>query len=212
MTKTTLCLVRHGETVWNADGRIQGQLDTELSDTGRSQARAVAEVLGGHRFSAVYASDLVRVRDTAAPTCGRLGMTPLLDPDLRERHYGIFQESTYPEAKERWPEDYARFAARDPEFGFVTGEKLIDFYRRSVDCVASIADRHRGETVLVFTHGGVLEMVYRHAHRLGLSSPRDFQLPNAGLNWVEADDDGWRVNAWADVRHLETTLDDANAN
>jgi 2,3-bisphosphoglycerate-dependent phosphoglycerate mutase len=212
MKKTTLCLVRHGETVWNADGRIQGQLDTELSATGRSQARAVADALRDRRFTAVYASDLVRVRDTAAPTCARLGMTPSLDPDLRERHYGIFQESTYPEAKERWPQDYARFAARDPEFGFVTGEKLIDFYRRSVDCVASIAERHQGETILVFTHGGVLEMVYRHANRLGLSSPRDFLLPNAGLNWVEADLDGWRVTTWADVRHLDTALDDANAN
>jgi len=210
MNSTVLCLVRHGETVWNADGRIQGQLDTELSDNGRAQALAVADVLGDLRFDAVYASDLVRVRDTAAPTCARLNVQPVLDSSLRERHYGIFQTSTYPEAKVRWPEEYARFAARDPEFGFVTGEKLIDFYRRAVDCVAGIARRHVGRNILVFTHGGVLEMVYRRAHDLPLTSPRDFQLPNASLNWLETQGDRWAVRAWADVSHLESTLDDTN--
>jgi len=208
MDTTTICLVRHGETEWNASGRIQGQLDTALSETGHAQAQAVAGVLGGRRFDAVYASDLVRVRDTAAPTLARIAMHATELTDLRERHYGKFQEHTYAEARVLWPDDFARFEARDPEFGFDTGERLKDFYARSVACLEALVERHRGASVLVFTHGGVLDMIYRRAHRRDVSSPRDFATPNAALNWIDAGGEEWRVRVWADCSHLDRALDD----
>ena len=113
MSVTRLCLVRHGETAWNAEGRVQGQLDVPLSATGLAQARAVSSALARETFSAIYASDLARVRQTAEPAAARLGLEVRLEAALRERHYGIFQSLTYAEVKQKYPEDYARFDRRE---------------------------------------------------------------------------------------------------
>jgi 2,3-bisphosphoglycerate-dependent phosphoglycerate mutase len=201
-------MIRHGETAWNAEGRVQGQTDVPLSPVGEAQARAVRDALAGERFIALYASDLSRVRQTAAPAAALLGLPVRLEPGLRERHYGKFETLTYVEARERLPEDYARFKAKDPDYDFGSGESLRGFHERAVACVAGIAGRHPGAAVLVFTHGGVLEMVHRHAHGTGLAAPRDFEIPNAALNWVEVDPQAWRVRSWAQVGHLERALDD----
>jgi probable phosphoglycerate mutase len=201
-------MVRHGETAWNAEGRVQGQTDVPLSAIGEAQARAVGAALAGLRFDALYASDLARVRQTAGPAAAALGLAPRLDARLRERHYGKFETLTYAEAKARLPQDYARFRDKDPDYDFGSGERLRDFQARALACVAEIAARHAGGMVLVFTHGGVLEMVYRHAHGRGLSDARDFEIPNAALNWIEIGAAGWRVREWARVEHLDRALDD----
>jgi probable phosphoglycerate mutase len=201
-------MVRHGETAWNAQGRVQGQTDVPLSAVGESQARALRAALAGERFAALYASDLSRVRQTAAPVAALLGLPVRLEPRLRERHYGKFETLTYAQARERLPEDYARFRAKDPDYDFGSGESLRAFYERAVACVAGIAARHAGAAVLVFTHGGVLEMVHRHAHGTAMSAPRDFEIPNAALNWIEIGPQHWRVRSWAQVAHLERALDD----
>jgi probable phosphoglycerate mutase len=205
---TRLCLVRHGETAWNAEGRIQGQLDIPLSDAGLAQARAVAAALGEESFAAIYSSDLARVRQTAQPSAERLRLPVALDPNLRERHYGVFQGMTYTEAKQRLPEDYARFRDKEPDYGFRTGESLARFHERALACIESLLPRHRGENLLVFTHGGILEMVYRHATGRAPSSPRDFEIPNAAINRIEAGARGWRIASWADIGHLSAALDD----
>ena len=196
-----LCIVRHGQTQWNAEQRVQGQLDVPLSDTGRAQARRVAAALPENRFRALYSSDLLRVLQTAEPAAERFGLAPRLEPALRERHYGQFQALTYAEAMAAMPEDYARFEARDPEHDFGGGESLRDFYDRAIGCLESIARRHEGEDVLVFTHGGVLDMAYRRATGMELSAPRDFKLPNAAMNWIEIGA-AWKVIDWAQRAHL----------
>lgn len=208
MKKCHLCLIRHGETAWNAEGRVQGQLDVPLNSVGLAQAGCVAKALAGERFDAIYSSDLARVTQTAEPLARRLQLPLRLDPRLRERHYGFFQTLTYAEVKAQHPEEYARFRAREPEYAFRTGESLQAFYDRSIACLAEIASRHPGESILVFTHGGVLEMAYRFAHRLDLRSPRDFGIPNAALNRLAIEGEAWAVLAWADCAHLEAALDD----
>jgi len=207
MSSARICLVRHGETAWNAEGRVQGQTDVPLNELGHAQARAVAQALAGERFAALYTSDLTRVRQTARPAAERLGLVPCAESRLRERHYGMFETLTYREAKERFPADYARFRERDPDFDFAGGESLSAFNARALACVAAIAARHAGAAVLVFTHGGVLEMVYRRAAGMPLSSARDFEIPNAALNWVEIGAEHWRVHAWAERGHLEVASD-----
>jgi probable phosphoglycerate mutase len=205
---TRLCLVRHGETAWNAEHRVQGQLDVPLNAIGRLQAQAAAKVLSREKFDVIYSSDLSRARQTAAPTANALSLEVLQDRDLRERHYGIFERLTYAEVKEKFPEDYARFHAREPDYNFRTGESLKNFSARSVAAIAKIADANKGRNILVFTHGGVLDYLYRFITGLSLSAERDFGIPNAGLNRVELTGGRWHIRAWADVAHLERALDD----
>jgi probable phosphoglycerate mutase len=179
-----------------------------LSETGLAQARALARVLSKERFSAIYSSDLKRARQTAQPVADLLKQEVIPSERLRERHYGVFQSMTYAEAKERIPEGYARFRARDPAYDFGNGESLSRFNERALACIRDLVGMHAGENLLVFTHGGVLEMVYRHATGRGLSTPRDFEIPNAALNRIETGPAGWRVGVWAEVGHLSVALDD----
>jgi probable phosphoglycerate mutase len=120
----------------------------------------------------------------------------------------VFQGLLYAEAKVKLPEDYRRFKARDPAYDFGGGESLADFFARSIAALGGIAARHAGGEALVFTHGGVLEMAYRHANALGLSGRRDFEIPNAALNWIDVSSEGWQVLSWAEREHLEAALDD----
>ena len=205
---TRLCIVRHGETAWNAEHRVQGQLDIPLNAIGLAQALAASKVLSQEKFDAIYSSDLSRARQTAAPTAQILSREILLDKDLRERHYGIFERLTYAEVKIRYPEDYARFEAREPDYAFRTGESLRDFFERSVAVISRLANQHQDQSILVFTHGGVLDMLYRFIADLPISAQRDFGIPNAGLNRVDVTPAGWRINTWADTAHLESALDD----
>ena len=205
---TRLCIVRHGETAWNAEHRVQGQLDVPLNEFGLRQAQAVAKTLAREEFDAIYASDLARARQTAEPVARMKKLEIRLEKDLRERHYGIFETLTYAEVKVLYPEDYARFEARDPEFDFRTGESLEFFHERAIKIVDTIAARHEGKSILVLTHGGVLDMLYRHVAGLALSAPRAFGIPNCGINRLAAEGSGWRIAVWADVAHLERALDD----
>ncbi|MBI3372361.1 MAG: histidine phosphatase family protein [Betaproteobacteria bacterium] len=205
---TRICLVRHGETAWNAEGRVQGQTDVPLNAVGSAQADAVGAALAGERFSAIYSSDLTRVRQTAEPAARRLGLPIRLDAALRERHYGMFETFTYAEVRVRFPEDYARFRKKELDYDFQGGESLRRFNERSLGCVRALAARHAGEAILVFTHGGVLEMLYRDVQAFGLSAPRDFEIPNGALNWVEIAGGAWSVKTWAERAHLPRALDD----
>ncbi len=205
---TRFCLVRHGETDWNGEKRIQGQIDIDLNPRGEAQARAVAEGLAGHSFVAAYSSDLRRAWHTARIAAAGLGLAVSPAPTLRERHFGVLQGLTASEAREQLPHAHRHHQARTPDYDFDSGESLIAFAARVIGGLDALAERHAGQNVLAFTHGGVLDIVYRAAMARALDVPRDFALPNAALNWLERDDAGWRLISWADCRHLQRALDE----
>lgn len=201
-TATRICLVRHGETDWNAARRIQGSMDIDLNDGGRWQAACAARSLVGAGVSALYSSDLARAWNTALAIGRALGLAPLPAPQLRERNYGFFEGLTYEEAEARHPEAYARHRARDPEFDYVSGETLRQMYRRVADKLEALAAAHRGETIAVVVHGGVLDIVHRHVRGASLETRRDFEIPNAGFNWLVHNAAGWQIESWAATGHL----------
>ncbi|MDD2988726.1 MAG: histidine phosphatase family protein [Zoogloea sp.] len=206
---TRICLVRHGETAWNAERRLQGHTDIPLNDTGLAQAKATAASLAGRQFAAAYASDLLRARQTADAITAHGNLQAVIDARLRERHYGAFQALTYDEARARFPDAYHHFERRDPEFVFPGGgESLRQFAARIHEALQDIATRHRDSTVLVVTHGGVLDVAHRLATGSPLETPRDFTIPNAALNWIDWDGANWRLIAWAEQTHLNSTLDE----
>jgi probable phosphoglycerate mutase len=208
-TDCRLCLVRHGETAWNAERRLQGHIDVGLNDTGLVQAEATAQHLAHHEFAALYCSDLLRARQTAAAAARRLGMQPQFNARLRERHYGLFQGMTYAEAEHHHPELYRRFASREADFTFPEGgESLRGFAARIQQAFDDIAACHPGATVLIVTHGGVLDIAYRLASGMALERARDFGIPNAAVNWLQRDAHGWRLLAWGVEDHLAAALDE----
>ncbi|HEY1393793.1 MAG TPA: histidine phosphatase family protein, partial [Methylibium sp.] len=129
---TRIIAIRHGETAWNVEARIQGQLDIPLNDTGRWQAHRLALALAEEDVAALYASDLLRAYETAQAASRGTSLAINTDTGLRERGFGIFQGMTYEEVDQQWPEQAARWRRRDPDFGPEGGETLRDFYARSV--------------------------------------------------------------------------------
>ena len=208
-TRTTrFCLIRHGETDWNGEKRIQGQIDIDLNARGEAQARAVADGLQGQSFAAIYSSDLRRAWHTASIAAAGLGLAVSPAPTLRERHFGVLQGVTASEAREQLPHAHHHHLVRTPDYDFDNGESLVVFAKRVMQGLDALAERHPGQSVLAFTHGGVLDIACRAATGRALDAPRDFMLPNAAFNWLERDDAGWRLISWADCRHLQRALDE----
>ncbi len=205
-TITRICFVRHGETDWNVEKRIQGLTDIPLNEKGRAQALAMAFNAAHVSFRAIYSSDLVRAVDTARALAEREGQEVKLLPQLRERNFGIFQGITAAEGEQRYPEAYRLYAARDPHYDFETGESLLDFAARVADAVDWMVRHHTGQTIAAVTHGGVLDILFRKATGRPLSAPRDFKIPNCGLNWFRFDGQGWHLESWGDRHHLESVL------
>ncbi|KAF3659509.1 phosphoglycerate mutase-like protein 4 isoform X1 [Capsicum chacoense] len=203
---TEIIVIRHGETEWNADGRIQGHLDIELNDVGRQQAMAVAARLSKEpRISVIYSSDLKRAHETAeiiARRCGDLEV--IKDPELRERHLGDLQGTSLREAAKSQPMAYKTFLSdRSDQEIPGGGESLDHLYERCTSCLQRIAMKHRGKRVVVVSHGGAIRAFHRRAspHRRSKS-----KIWNTSVGILHlSDKDKWSVELWADVSHLKKT-------
>jgi probable phosphoglycerate mutase len=201
---TRVLAIRHGETAWNADGRIQGQLDIPLNGTGRWQAARLKAAVAHEGLSAVYSSDLQRAFTTAQPVAEAAGgVVVVTDVGLRERGFGIFEGHTFTEIETRWPEDAGRWRRRDPGFGPEGGETLVDFYTRVVASATRLASAHPGQTIALVAHGGVLDCLYRAASRVALNAPRSWELGNASVNRLLYSVEGFSLIGWGDVQHLD---------
>ena len=199
---TDIILVRHGETAWNRERRMQGHTDTPLSEIGRAQAAALGLRMKGAPFDALYSSDLTRAWDTAAAVAAHTGHEIRKDRMLRERTFGIFEGLTYEEMSQRYPEAHAKFLSRDPDYAVPGGESAREFYDRSLNCLSGIACRHPDATVMVVTHGMVLDTLYRAATGLAIHIRREAPLLNASLNTFRHNSGAWAMISWGDVEHL----------
>jgi probable phosphoglycerate mutase len=200
---TRIFLLRHGQTAWNAEMRIQGQLDIPLDATGLWQAERLALALQGEGIQALYSSDLQRACQTAAPLAAAAGLTVQRDAALRERHFGRFEGSTYADIETLWPDEALRWRQREPGFGPGGGEALQAFYDRSVLAVQTLAARHPGQTLAVVAHGGVLDCLYRAATRIDLGAPRTWQVANATVNRLLWTPEGFSLVGWNDTGHFD---------
>ncbi|HET9821496.1 MAG TPA: histidine phosphatase family protein [Burkholderiaceae bacterium] len=199
---TQVLAIRHGETDWNVELRVQGQLDIGLNETGRRQARHLAAAFAGEALHAVYSSDLARAHATALCVADAAGLAVQTHQGLRERGFGRFEGLTFDEIESRHPEDARRWRQRDPDFAPAGGEALRTFQARAVATIAAIAERHRGQRVAIVTHGGVLDALYRAAARIALDAPRTWQLGNAAINRVLHGAHGFTLVGWSDTQHL----------
>lgn len=201
MDATRIIAIRHGETSWNAEARIQGQLDIELNERGRWQAQRVGEALASEPVAAIYTSDLQRARQTAEPIA-QVASAPV--QGLRERRFGMFEGRTFKEIETEWPDHATYWRKRLPDWTPPEGgESLLTLRARVSQTLHELAARHRGEQIVVVAHGGVLDALYRVATGQEVNSPRTWELPNGAINRLLWTPESLTVIGWSDTQHLE---------
>lgn len=204
--ETLLLLIRHGQTEWNREGRVQGHTDSPLTDLGRAQADALARALEdgwlpGERPAALVSSDLGRARATAAPMAAALGLEPELIPDLREMNFGALEGATRPEIP---PEVADRLfgAKADPDFPAPGGESRRQMLERARRALTDVAGRYGGRTVVAVSHGGVIGFYLRAVLGLSMSERPRFQTANGSVAAFRLGAARVRMMAWGLVPPL----------
>lgn len=201
---THILAIRHGETRWNVDGRLQGQLDIELNERGLRQAQQLANALKDHPLDALYSSDLMRAMQTAQPIAHALQRPVQTLAGLRERHFGYYQGKTFLQVQAMAPDDAQRWQQRDPDFvPGESGESLHVFQARILQTLSDIVQKHEGQTIAIITHGGVLDTLYRNATHQDIRAPRTWQLGNASISRLLWSPEGLSMVRWADASHLD---------
>jgi probable phosphoglycerate mutase len=202
MQSTRILLVRHGETDWNATGRIQGHSDTPLNAAGRRQAQLTARRLAREPIQALYSSDLARAHETATIIGVPLGLTVITSRRLRERQYGAWEGLTAAEIQAQYPEQYALWRARSTDFAPPEGETRSQLLARALSELQTIAGQHAGEVVAVVTHGGLCYVLISHIVGSVDGDQREFTFGNASIHTLEVSGVSWSAIALNDISHL----------
>ena len=211
MSSTKLIIIRHGETLWNVEGKKQGQLDSPLTALGIKQAKALAQRLTEESFTALYASDLGRAYKTAEYIAARTNHKISPERELRERNFGIFQGLTNKQIKNKYSAEYHSHLTDTVNYVIPEGESLRQFYERNTACLENLTARHAGEIIAVVTHGGIIDGWFRYIFDLPLETVRRAKLWNASINCIVHEDaGGWTLHTWGDVSHVKSLrhLDD----
>lgn len=200
---TTLILVRHGESVWNLEGRVQGQQQGRLTAQGRDQGQRLADRLSRAKLDAVYSSDLARARETAELIAAPHGLAVELREDLRERSFGVLEGKTLDEAARTmgpwfllWQEDRLRNSPPG-------GETQPEMCARVMEALRDIASSHPGAQVAVSTHGGPVKSAVYDVLRIPLSLWTLTFIANASITILRGIPDLMRLVTFNDVCHLE---------
>ena len=210
MQVTRILAVRHGETAWNVDTRIQGQLDIPLNETGQWQASRLGLALAAQeQIDAIYTSDLLRAYATAQAIGAAVKLPLQTHTGLRERGFGDFEAKTFAEIATSLPEDSMRWRKRDPAWAPPGGgESLLIMRERVLATVDQLAAAHVGGHIVLVAHGGVMDILYRAATRLDLQAPRTWDLTNTAVNRLLWTPQGLSLVGWADTSHIDDTARD----
>ncbi len=208
---TRILAIRHGETAWNVDTRIQGHLNIPLNDTGHWQAERLGQALATENIAAIYASDLSRAHETALYVSRASGIPVVAELGLRERGFGDFEGRTFAEIEIALPDQAERWRKRDPAFAPTGGESLLQVQERVLATVNRLAKAHPGELIVMVGHGGVMDVLYRAATRLDLQAARTWLLGNTAVNRLLWTPEGLSLVGWSDTQHLsDAVLDESS--
>ena len=202
MKETEIILIRHGETEWNSQKRMQGHSNSDLSSVGQAQIQALGQWMKNVPFDHIYSSDSLRAKQTAEAITQFSGHELKIDLRLREKNLGVFEGLTSEEARERHPEVFRLFKTAGSKYVIDEGESTQQLQDRALEIVNEIRIKHPEERVLLVTHGGFIRVVMKHSLGLSLETPTRFLIRNTGvfrLVW----EDKWIVSQMGGVSHLE---------
>ena len=198
----TLLIARHGETEWNAEGRIQGHTDIGLSSNGVDQARSLGDRLSGLSIDAAYSSDLRRTSETARLALGERDIVLNQTSMLREYHKGDFEGMTLPEIKEQFPDEYLKYLEKNLDYAPQGGESTRAVSARMAQIISKIKSKHLDQTVLIVSHGGVLRAAMVSLLDMPLEGNWSFVFGNCGLTIVDIFKDNSVLRQFNDISHL----------
>ena len=181
---TTIFLARHGESDWNVAKRFQGHSDRPLTERGRQQAHALADLVAAQEIDAVYTSPLSRARETAEIVAARAGLEPVALPELREVDTGSWSGLSRADVEARFPEGFARW--RSGGSGWEDGESYEEMAERVIGALRTIAEDHPDGRVLIISHGGPIRAIHAAAEGVAIKDYRRLRPvePNARLSAV----------------------------
>ncbi len=201
---TELILIRHGETDWNAERRIQGHLDVPLNQAGFAQAEAVSKRYDKEKIDVLLSSDLRRAMQTALPIAKACALPLLTDARLRERHLGVLQGLRYVDAQRDMPQLLDVFQSRKVNAPIDGGESLYEFAQRVIDVLTEISRTYAGKRIVAVTHGGVVDIAWRHANGTPLEVPRSFSIRNTSVSTFRVVSSEFILVDQSDLGHLPT--------
>ena len=201
---TELLFIRHGETDWNRQHRFQGQIDVPLNAMGLTQAARVAKALANEPIDVLIASDLQRARTTAQALAGPERPAVQVQPLWREQSFGILEGLDVPTIQRQHPDLWTRWTRHEADYALPEGgESNASFFARTQRALEAALDEHAGRRIVVVTHGGVLDMLWRRVHALPLAGPRECDIPNTGINRLRWANGQLSIVGWADAAHLD---------
>ena len=199
----TLIIVRHGETEWNAEGRIQGHTNIGLSEKGAEQARSLGIRLAGMNIDVAYSSDLKRSSETARLAMGGRDIVLNETAMLREYHKGEFEGLTLAEIKAQFPDEYPKYLKKDLDYAPKGGESTRDVTARMATIMNDIRSNHLDESVLVVSHGGVLRAAMVSLLGMPLEGNWSFLFGNCSLTMFDTHADNAVLRVFNDTSHLQ---------
>jgi 2,3-bisphosphoglycerate-dependent phosphoglycerate mutase len=199
---TRVVVVRHGQTHWNVEARIQGHGDSALTQEGIAQAEAIGRRLADEPCDVLISSDLGRAHETAKRIASRNGKAVVLDARLRERAFGVGEGLGYAQLDRLYPGSFMRTGTVDPDLCVPGGESRRQFHTRVRDAFEEMVAKHAGLNLIVVAHGGVLTSLYRHIEGIPLDTASPIRISNASYNRMHHDGQRWSIEVWSDTAHL----------
>lgn len=207
MKETHVIFIRHGETVWNTEGRMMGQQNSPLTKVGEQQVLALGERLTTYPISALYSSDLGRAMQTAEAIANACQLEIVQEKGLREIHMGDWQGLTRPEIAEKYPAEWQAYQG-EGQYTYQTpnGESHAQKSIRTVETLNRLTDKHAGETIVMVSHAGILRAVFEYVLNLPPVNRDRFQRNNATFNLFTKKEGQWSLVVWGDQTHLSEDL------
>ena len=197
-----IIMVRHGETIWNTEKRIQGNANTPLTDAGIQQAEKTGKRLNIESIDEIYSSDLGRAVQTAEIINKHLKLNIEFIKGLRERNYGILEGVSFSELHKKYPDIEEKLYSHNPEYKIPNGESFNIFADRIYNCINHIVESTNSRTILMVIHGGVIECFFYKVIGLPLNIRRKFSLFNSSINKFSNIDGRWTLDSWGITDHL----------
>ena len=196
---TRVSIVRHGETEWNLEDKMQGIEDSPLTPKGIALAKELGEKLSGRTFSKIYTSDLGRAASTANYINEKLNLEIVPDTRLRERNMGIFSGHNWAYVKENYPEDFKKAVSDDVEYCIPGGQSKQDYIQMIQEFMAFVPEHHAGENILVVTHRGWVDFFMRLVLGISVNARRCFKVGNTSLNVFSYEKGRWMLERFGDL-------------